>query len=113
MGERHEAVQCGHQRAKPSGAIPIRAGTVGSGESDFRLINSNLNALAINVRGIMCHGRSEQVRLLMIKHKILIAILSEKETTHAYAATTKRRVSGLSALPQLLVDPLVRKLESS
>jgi hypothetical protein len=58
--------------------------------------NSNLNVLALNVRGIMCHGRSEQARLLMIKHKVSIAILSETETTHAYSATT--HMEGFRAL---------------
>jgi hypothetical protein len=44
----------------------------------------------------MCHGRSEQVRLLMIKHKVSIAILSETETTHTYSATT--HMEGFRAL---------------
>ena len=44
----------------------------------------------------MCHGRSEQARLLMIKHKASIAILSETETTHAYSATT--HMEGFRAL---------------
>jgi hypothetical protein len=75
--------------------------------------NSNLNVLALNVRGIMCHGRSEQVRLLMIKHKVSVAILSETETTHTYSATT--HMEGFRALCplKLLLDDLVRKLESS
>ena len=35
----------------------------------------------------MCQGRPEQVRLLLNKYKASLAILSETETTHAYAAT--------------------------
>ena len=97
MGEWHDAIQHGSQGAKPSDTKPIGTGLYGSGsESGFGMNNSNLNVLALNVRGIMCHGRSEQVRLLLIKHKISIAVLSETETTHAYSATT--HMEGFRAL---------------
>ena len=105
------------ETAKPSDTKPnkpIGTGLYGTGsESGSRLINSNLNCLAVNVRGIMCHGRSEQARLLMIKHKASIAVLSETETTHSYSRQPIWRVLGLSAPLKLLLDPLVRKLESS
>jgi hypothetical protein len=53
----------------------------------------------------MCHGRSEQVRLLMIKHQVSIAILSETETTHTYSATT--HMEGFRALcpPKTVTGP--------
>jgi hypothetical protein len=95
VGEWHDAIQHGRQGAKPSDTS-IRTGDTGSDESGSRLINSDLNVLALNVRGIMCHGRSEQVRLLMIKHKVSVAILSETETTHSYSATT--HMEGFRAL---------------
>ena len=53
----------------------------------------------------MCHGRSEQARLLMIKHKASIAVLSETETTHSYSATT--HIEGFRALcpPKTVTGP--------
>ena len=106
MGEWHDAIQHGSQGAKPSDTKPIGTGLYGTGsESGSRLINSNLNCLAVNVRGIMCHGRSEQARLLMIKHKASVAILSETETTHSYSATT--HIEGFRALcpPKTVTGP--------
>ena len=41
---------------------------------------------AINVCGIECIGRLEEIRLLLIKYKVDIAILSETETSHSLAA---------------------------
>ena len=38
---------------------------------------STLNVLTINVRGIECNGRIEQVRSLLVKYQISIAVLSE------------------------------------
>jgi exonuclease III len=97
VGVRQDAIQHGSQGAKPSDTKPIGTGLYGSGsESGFGMNNSNLSVLALNVRGIMSHGRSEQARLLMIKHKVSIAILSETETTHAYSATT--HMEGFRAL---------------
>ena len=117
VGERQDAIQHGSQGAKPSDTKPnkpIGTGLYGSGsESGSRLIKSNLNFLAVNVRGIMCHGRSEQARLLMIKHNASIAILSETETTIPMPQQPTWRVLGLSAPLKLLLDHLVRKLESS
>ena len=49
---------------------------------------SKLNVLTINVCGIECNGRIEQIRLLLVKYEVSIAILSETETTHSFAATT-------------------------
>ena len=105
MGEWHDAVQFSRQGAKPNITIPIRKGADGSGETGPSLTNSILKILALNVRGIMCHGRSEQARLLMIKHKASIAILSETETTHTYAKTT--HMEGFRALcpPSTVTGP--------
>ena len=50
-------------------------------------LTQDLNVLTINVCGIECNGRLEQVRLLLIKYKISIAVLTETETTHSYAAS--------------------------
>ena len=36
----------------------------------------------------MCNGRLEQIRNVLVKHDISIAILSETETTHSIAETT-------------------------
>ena len=97
MGEWHDAIQRGSHGANPSDTKPIGTGLYGSGfESGSGLKKSNINVLALNVRGIMCHGRSEQARLLMIKHKASITVLSETETTHTYAKTT--HMEGFRAL---------------
>ena len=46
------------------------------------------NVVAINVFGIECNGLLEEIRLLLNKYKVDIAILSETETTHSLALTT-------------------------
>ena len=51
-------------------------------------MNSNLNILALNIRGIECHGKLEQTKDLLNKYHASVGILSETETTHKYAATT-------------------------
>ena len=47
-----------------------------------------LNVIAINVCGIECSGRLEEIRLLLVKYGVDVAILSETETSHSLAATT-------------------------
>ena len=44
--------------------------------------------LALNACGITCSGRLEQIRDILIKYDVSIAVLSETETTHSIAATT-------------------------
>ena len=44
--------------------------------------------LAVNVRGIECNGRLEQIRVLLTKHHASVAVLSETETSHSIAETT-------------------------
>ena len=48
----------------------------------------SLNVIAVNVCGIECSGRLEEIRLLLVKYKVDIAIISEIETSHSFAATT-------------------------
>ena len=96
MGEWQDTIQPGCQGARPCQTILIRTEDIGSDELGSHLINSDLNVLAVNIRGIMYHGRSEQDHLLIIKHNVLIAILSETETTHSYSATT--HIEGFRAL---------------
>ena len=105
MGEWQDTIQPGCQGARPCQTILIRTGDIGSDELGSHLINSDLNVLAVNIRGIMYHGRSEQDHLLIIKHKVLIAILSETETTHSYSATT--HIEGFRALcpPKTVTGP--------
>ena len=105
VGEWQDTIQPGCQGARPCQTILIRTGDIGSDELGSHLINSDLNVLAVNIRGIMYHGRSEQDHLLIIKHKVLIAILSETETTHSYSATT--HIEGFRALcpPKTVTGP--------
>ena len=49
---------------------------------------TKLNVIAVNVCGNECNSRLEEIRLLLVKYNVDIAILSETETSHAYAPTT-------------------------
>ena len=42
----------------------------------------------MNVRGLMCYGRLEQIRILLEKHSISVAVLSETETSYSIAERT-------------------------
>ena len=109
MGEWQDTIQPGCQGARPCQTILIRTGDIGSDELGSHLINSDLNVLAVNIRGIMYHGRSEQDHLQIIKHKV-------SQRQRPLIPTPQQpilRVLGLSAPLKLLLDPLVRKLESS
>ena len=44
--------------------------------------------MAVNIRGIECYGRLEQIRILLTKHLASVAVLTETETSHSYAETT-------------------------
>ena len=59
-------------------------------------LSRDLNILTINVRGIECNGRIEQVRLLLVKCQISLAVLSETETLHSFAASAN--MDGFKAL---------------
>ena len=47
-----------------------------------------LKVLAVNVQGIECFGRSEQIQNLLVKHTVSVAVLTEMETSHSIAETT-------------------------
>ena len=47
-----------------------------------------LKVLAVNVRGIECYGRLDQIRILLVKHMVSVAVLTETETNHSIAETT-------------------------
>ena len=47
-----------------------------------------LNVLTANIRGIECYGRLDQIRILLVKHNVSVAVLTETETSHTVAETT-------------------------
>ena len=47
-----------------------------------------LKILSVNVRGIECSGRLDQIRDLLVKHLVSVAVITETETTHNIAETT-------------------------
>ena len=47
-----------------------------------------LHVLAINVCGIDCYGRIDQIHILLVKHLVSVAVLTETETSHSIAETT-------------------------
>ena len=61
--------------------------------------------LAVNVRGIECNGRLEQIRVLLTKHHASVAVLSETETSHSIAETTS--IEGFKAFcpPNFVTGP--------
>ena len=67
--------------------------------------DKNFNVIAINVCGIECNGRLEEIRLLLVKYSVDVAILSETETSHSYASTTS--IDGFKAFcpPKYVTGP--------
>ena len=47
-----------------------------------------LKVLSVNIRGIECSGRLDQIRHLLVKHSVSGAVLTETETTHEITETT-------------------------
>ena len=98
MGNSKDALQHGRQGPKFHDNPSTTSATVSKddtthqsgnkGAMSMDLKNSDLNVLTINVRGVECNGRLEQVRLLLLKNQVSVAIITEAETTHAYAQTT-------------------------
>ena len=60
---------------------------VGTDQTDVSDVNT-LKVLALNIRGIECAGRLDQIQTLLIKHSIAVAVLTETETSHSIAETT-------------------------
>ena len=54
-----------------------------------------LKVLAVNIGGIKCFGRLDQIQILLLKHSISVAVITETETTHSIAETTS--VEGFKA----------------
>ena len=71
----------------------------------MKIIKSKLRILAVNVRGIECNGRLEQIRILLTKHLASVAVLSETETSHSTAETTN--IEGFKAFcpPNSVIGP--------
>ena len=63
--------------------------------SNIRISESVLKVLTVNIRGIECYGRLDQVQLLLVKHLVSVAALTETETSHSIAQTT--HVKGFKA----------------
>ena len=64
-----------------------------------------MKVITINVCGIECTGRLEEIRILLVKYDVDVAILSETETSHSLAATTS--VEGYKAFcpPKCVTGP--------
>ena len=98
MGNGQDALQSCGQGPKPSNNLrndPKRTKKVDSSSSESvsnpntkNLKDCNLNILTLNVRGIQCNGRLDQVELLLKKYQASLAILTETETNQSYAKTT-------------------------
>ena len=64
-----------------------------------------LNVIAINFCGIECSGRLEEIHLLLVKYSVDVAILSETETSHSFAATTSLRAYKAFSPPKSVTGP--------
>ena len=60
-------------------------------------LESILKVLSINIQGIECIGRPEQIQILLAKYLIEVAVLTETETSHSYAKTTN--IQGFKSFP--------------
>ena len=76
----------------------------------MNITESSLRILAVNIRGIECYGRLEQIRILLIKHQASVAVLTETETSHSIAETTN--IEGFKAFcpPTSVTGPLGKEV---
>ena len=56
--------------------------------SDHENHNNLLKVMEVNIQGIECSGRLEQIRILLLKNSVSNAVLTETETSHSIAETT-------------------------
>ena len=68
--------------------------------SKVNSIKNMLKVLAVNVRGIECFGRLDQVKILLDKYSVSVALLTVTETTHSMAQTTD--IEGFKAFFSIL-----------
>ena len=69
-----------------------------------------LKVLAVNVHGIECVGRLDQIQILLEKHQISVAILTETETSHSVGQTT--HIEGFQAFcpPPCVIGPYKKEV---
>ena len=63
-------------------------GTCKTNVFNVNTLKNVLRILAVNIRGIECVGRLDQIQTLLIKHQVSVAVLTETETTQSIAETT-------------------------
>ena len=70
----------------------------GAYSSDVKYVKnlkSVLKVLTVNVRGVECVGRLDQIQQLLVKNLVSVAVLTETETTHLTAASSN--INGFKA----------------
>ena len=83
------------------------------GKKPFKChIENDLRVLAINICGIECYERLDQIGILLLKHLVSVAVLTVTETSLSIAETSN--IEGFKAFfhQHLLLDPQVKKLAS-
>ena len=66
------------------------------GKKHIDSVHRKLKVLAVNIRGIECSGRMDQIQILLEKYQISVAALTETEITHTLAQTTN--IEGFKAI---------------
>ena len=110
------AVDYGHsEEILKSGSVTTLPPAVENGHPEEipkndNVTEHNFKVLSLNVCGITYNGRLEQIRNILIKHDISVAILSETETNHSIAATTN--IEGFKAFcpPNSVIGPLNKEV---
>ena len=51
-------------------------------------LKSVLKVLTVNVRGVECVGRLDQIQILLVKNLVSVAVLTETETNHLTAESS-------------------------
>ena len=69
-----------------------------------------LNVLAVNVQGIECYGRLDQVQILLVNNLVSVAVLTETETTHSIAESSN--IEGFRAYcpPTCVIGPIGKEV---
>ena len=89
------------------------ADSYGNCQSDVSNVNScesNLKVLTVNIQGLECFGRLEQIRTLLVKHSVSVAVVTETETSHSIAETSN--IEGFKAFipPKSVTGPLKKEV---
>ena len=81
-------------------------GTCPTNVLNVNSLQAVLNVLAVNICGIECYGRLDQIQILLVKHLVSVAVLTETETSHSIAESTNTEGFKAFCPPACVTRPL-------